>query len=161
MNGVVEGHHPLFEGDWILMLLMEEKQKVKTISGISCLVVCMALVNQTHCCSHRIYTLFLDTIIQTIHEVGNITAHLVQGDIHHCCRVKGRMGLKVLEQGMEGVEDMAGAGNMMAAVLGTMVAVLAIVVNTTVVVGGLVVEVMCTTLLAGIQAPTPMTCECS
>lgn len=143
------------------MLLMDEKRKVKTISGILCLVVCMVLVNLTHCCSHRIYTLFLDTIIQTIHEVGNITAHPVRGGIHHCCRVKGRTGLKVLEQGMEGVEDMAGVGNMMAAVLGMMVEVLAIAVNTTVVAGGLVVEVMCTTLLAEIQAPTPTTCECS
>ena len=79
----------------------------------------------------------------------------------YCCRVKGRTGLKVLEQGMEGVEDMAGVGNMMAAVLGMMVEVLAIAVNTTVVAGGLVVEVMCMTLLAEIQAPTPTTCECS
>ena len=75
--------------------------------------------------------------------------------------MKGHLGLKVLVQGMEGVEDLAGVvGNMMAVVLGMIAAVVAIVVNTAVVVG-LVVELMCMTLLAEIQAPTPKTCGCS
>lgn len=161
MSGV-EGHHPPFEGDWILMLVMEEKWKPKTISGVLCLVVCMVLVSLTRYCSRKIYTPFLDMLIlQTIHEVDNITTLPAQGGIHHWRRVKGHLGLKVLVQGMEGVEDLAGVvGNMMAVVLGMIAAVVAIVVNTAVVVG-LVVELMCMTLLAEIQAPTLKTCECS